>query len=249
MRKNRKAARELATTPSHVPGADYAPARSPVNRMTTARMSAPHTTEERESSSSASEDDGNNREPLPSAVTSLPQQQQHIAAVEPPVASAPAPPNQATRKPAPIFRLPPKEIPEPVGPSLKVNMPEFTKRALSGAMQRHFVRAIAQQDTESARMYLEHEGTAHLDCLTPDALLAMRLIAMDIGFTFFSDPLHLIQELEDKIMALNEQHDDLQCAHTEESRRTDYTFRELREHASALKQLQQCGQSAWAHQY
>jgi len=98
-------------------------------------------------------------------------------------------------------------------------------------------------------MYLEHEGTAHLDCLTPDALLAMRLIAMDIGFTFFSDPLHLIQELEDKVMALNEQHDDLQCAHTEESRRTDYTFRELREHASALKQLQQCGQSAWAHQY
>ena len=71
MRKNRKAARdELATTPalrmSHVP----APARSPVNRMTTARMSAPHTAEERESSSSASEDDGDNREPLPSAVTS-----------------------------------------------------------------------------------------------------------------------------------------------------------------------------------
>jgi hypothetical protein len=117
-------------------------------------------TEERESS--ASEDNGDNREPLPSAVTS--QQQQHIA---------PAPPNQATRKPAPIFRLPPKEVPEPVGPSLKVNMPEFTKRTLSGAMQRHFVRAIAQQDTESARMYLEHEGTAHLDCLTPDALLAM----------------------------------------------------------------------------
>jgi hypothetical protein len=70
MGKNRKAARELATTPSHVPGADYAPARSPVNRMTTARMSAPHTAEERESSSSASEDDGDNREPLPSAVTS-----------------------------------------------------------------------------------------------------------------------------------------------------------------------------------
>ena len=137
--------------------------------------------------------------------------------MEPAVASAPAPPNQATRKPAPIFRLPPKEVPEPVGPSLKVNMPEFTKRTLSGAMQRHFVRAIAQQDTESARMYLEHEGTAHLDCLTPDALLAMRLIAMDIGFTFFSDPLHLIQELEDKIMALNEQHDDLQCAHTEDA--------------------------------
>ena len=100
--------------------------------------------------------------------------------MEPAVASAPAPPNQATRKPAPIFRLPPKEVPEPVGPSLKVNMPEFTKRTLSGAMQRHFVRAIAQQNTESARMYLEHAGTAHLDCLTPDALLAMRLIAMDI---------------------------------------------------------------------
>jgi hypothetical protein len=105
MRKNRKAARELATTPSHVPGADYAPARSPVNRMTTARMSAPHTAEERESNSSASEDDdGDNSEPLASAVTAqLPsqqQQQQHIAAVEPAVASAPAPPNQATRKPA-----------------------------------------------------------------------------------------------------------------------------------------------------
>jgi len=88
-------------------------------------------------------------------------------------------------------------------------------------------------------MYLEHEGTAHLDCLTPDALLAMRLIAMDIGFTFFSDPLHLIQEIEARMIAMSEQHDDLQCAHTEESRRTDYTFRELREHASALKQLQQ----------
>jgi len=87
MGKNRKAARELATTPSHVPGADYAPARSPVNRMTTARMSAPHTAEERESSSSASEDDGDNREPLPSAVTSLlleqQQRQQHVIAVEP----------------------------------------------------------------------------------------------------------------------------------------------------------------------
>jgi len=110
-------------------------------------MSAPRPTEERESSSSASEDDGNNREPLPSVTSQLPsqQQQQHIAAVEPAAASAPAPPNQATRKPAPIFRLPPKEVPEPVGPSLKVNMPEFTKRTLSGAMQRHFVRAIAQQ--------------------------------------------------------------------------------------------------------
>ena len=27
-------------------------------------------------------------------------------------------------------------------------------------------------------MYLEHEGTEHLYCLTPDALLAMRLLAM-----------------------------------------------------------------------
>jgi len=69
MGKNRKAALELAaTTPSHVPGANYAPARSPVNRMTTARMSAPHTAEERESSSSASADDGDYQEPLPPAV-------------------------------------------------------------------------------------------------------------------------------------------------------------------------------------
>jgi hypothetical protein len=116
-------------------------------------------------------------------------------------------------------------------------MPEFTKRTFSGAMQRHFVRAVAQQDTESARMYLEHEGTAHLDCLTPDALLAMRLIATDIGFTLFSDPLHLIQEIKERLHVISESQDDMQC--TTESRRTDYTVRELREHASVLKQPQQ----------
>ena len=38
---------------------------------------------------------------------------------------------------------------------------------------------------------------------------------------------------------MSEQHDKLQCTQIKESRRTDYTFRELREHASALKQLQQ----------
>jgi hypothetical protein len=66
MEKNRKSVRELATTPSHVPGAVYAPACSPV-RMGAARMSAPRV-EERESSS-ASTYDRDNREPLPPAVT------------------------------------------------------------------------------------------------------------------------------------------------------------------------------------
>ena len=107
MGKNRKAALELATTPPHVPGANYAPARSP-GRMVTARMSAPRPAEERESSSSASYDDGENREPLPSHAPSHQeqQQQQHIAAVEPISCPALAPEAAAATHTSPPLPVP-----------------------------------------------------------------------------------------------------------------------------------------------